>query len=96
MFCAHEVVQLSPVVFRVFRDVHKFFCSLIINESPKNGNRYLFKKTTSCGHSGSCFWQDLYVFIRPSSRVLRDSARAVKVTYILLGKRQYLMLTILL
>jgi hypothetical protein len=35
------------------------------------------------------FWHDLYIFLRPSSGVLKDSTHAVQVNRILLSNGQY-------
>jgi len=39
----------------------------------------------SCSDRDACFWQYLYVFFRPSSRVLRGSTHAVQISCILVS-----------
>ena len=56
VFCACEVVQLSPLVFRVCRDVHKFCFRLVINVATNNWRpvfvkrqRHVFIVAHACG-----------------------------------------------
>lgn len=68
-FCAHEIIQLFPVVIDVVREANKFHFRFVINEIPHN-----WRPVESKSHSDKrfMFWQDLYVpFSRTSSRMLR-------------------------
>jgi len=72
--------QLFSVVFYVVTAVHKFDFRLVMYETP---NEWRPVERRSCSDRKLCFWQDLYVFRRPSSRVLRDSTHAVQVNCVL-------------
>jgi hypothetical protein len=77
--CVCEIIKLFSGAFHVVR-----LC--ILNETHNKWR----PAGRSCGHTDSCFWQDLYVFPRPSSPVLRDSTHAtMKVICILLCNRLY-------
>jgi len=71
------------VVLCVIRAVHKFDFKLVTNETP---NKWRPVGKMSCSARVLCFWQDLCVFPRPSSRMIRDSTHAVQVNRILLSK----------
>jgi hypothetical protein len=70
------------VVFCAVRAVHKF----LVNEGP---NRRRPVERRSFSNRNSCFWQDIYVFLRQLSRMLRDSTHAVQVDCILWSEGQY-------
>jgi hypothetical protein len=70
----------------VIRAVHKFHFGLAITETP---NKPLPAERRSPSARDSCFWQGLYVYTRPSTRILTDSIHAVQATCILLIKWQY-------
>ena len=71
----------DTVVFRTVRRVHKFDFWLAIKETPNDWWPVEIH-----------FWQDLYVFLRPSSRVFCESTLAVKIKGFLLSKVQYIRL----
>ena len=79
VLCARDK-QLFSVVFYVVTAVHKFDFRLVMYETP---NEWRPVERRSCNDRILCFWQDLYVFRRPSSRVLRDSTHAVQVNCVL-------------
>ena len=72
-------------LFRVVRTVHEFSFRFILNETPNKWR----PAGRSWSHRDPCFWQDLYVFPRHSSPLLRDSTHDMKVICILLSNRQY-------
>jgi len=82
VFRAYEITQLLSVVFCVVRAVHAFLFKLVKNGSPNNWRPV----GRLCSDRDSCFWQDLYVLHRPSSRVIRDLTQAVPVSCLLLSK----------
>jgi hypothetical protein len=61
---ACDFTRLFSKVICVVRTVRKFHLRLVINE----------ERTTSCSDIDSGFWQNAYVFLRNSSRVLRNSS----------------------
>jgi len=67
VFCAYKV-QFFYVVLCVIRAVHKSDLRLVTNETP---NKWRPVERTPCSDTDSCFWQDLYVTQRLSSRVLK-------------------------
>jgi hypothetical protein len=69
-------MQIFSAVFCVVRAVHKFDFRLVTKETP---NKWRKMQKRPCSDTDSCFWQDLYIFPRPSSGVLRDSTHAVQV-----------------
>ena len=66
VLCAYNI-KLFYVVLCVTRAVHKSDLRLVTNETP---NKWRPVERTSCSDIDSCFWQDLYVTLRLSSRVL--------------------------
>ena len=86
VFCACKIINLFSVVLYLVRTVHEFDFRLVIKDKP---NKRRPVESRSCGDRDSCFWQDLYAFLRSSSRVLRDPAHAVQVSCTVWSKEHY-------
>ena len=82
VFCSCETINLFSVVFCVVSDMHKFEFRLATNETLTNGHAGIQSRTFFLN-------QELHIFPRPSSPVLRVSTDAVQIGCILLSKGQY-------
>jgi hypothetical protein len=63
-FSTRDKIRLLSIVFFVVRAIHVFEFSLVINCTPNQWRPV----ARSCSETDLCFWQDLYVIPRPSSR----------------------------
>jgi hypothetical protein len=75
-FCACEITHFFSVVFWVVRAVLSIDFRFVMNETRKTMSWHDFDR--------------IYVFPRPSSRVLRDSTHVVQVNCILWSERHYM------
>jgi hypothetical protein len=66
-FCACNIIYLLSVVFCVIRAVQKFDFRLVINETS---NKWRSVERRSISDRDTFFWHALYVFSRPTPRVL--------------------------
>jgi hypothetical protein len=89
VFCGCELTELVYVVLRVVTAVRELYFRLVISETSNKWRPVFVKQTGSCGDRESCFWQDLYVCPRPSSRVFGNSTHTGQVNCILWSKTQY-------
>ena len=69
VFFEYEIIQLFSVLLGVVGTGHKCDLRRVTNEIP---NKWRLMERRPCNDTSSCFWHYLYIFSRPSSRVLDD------------------------